>query len=321
MKILGLGGSGHDFSACICVDGKIENFIADERITRIKHSFIIGNQTKIKDMMSVKYLMDMLETKIEDMDIIVKNNILSPYFYSDIQRKTILSINHHLAHAASAFYTSEYNEADILVVDGGGDQDEEGMIESISFWHGKGSQIEKIDSFAGRLVSREVFFDFSMPSHNSIGGFYHAATIMLGFGTFDEGTVMALASYGNSKKYYKILKEYILYGKQGQFLFDDIGYLALKKSIERAQGFQEKADIAAAVQKITEEALIVATQSIKKLSGSENLCIAGGVALNSVANYKIYSSGIYNNIFIPPMVADDGTSIGAALYAWNYLEK
>jgi carbamoyltransferase len=321
MYILGLGGSGHDFSACICNEYNILGYIEDERITRKKHSFYRGNMNTISKMSSAFYLCEKIGIELEDIDYVIVNNILLNDFYSKyFDKNNVISINHHLAHAFSAFYPSEYEEAAILIIDGAGDMIEDNIYETISFWRGNSEGIHNINTFLGKVVSTNIYNDACIPVENSIGGFYRVITKLLGFGLFDEGKTMGLASYGNDK-YYDVMKSLISINKDGSFIISSNSYKEIINLSRNIITFQEKADFAFAAQKITNEAVLNAAIALKKISGCNNLCIAGGVALNSVANYEIYKNGLFKNIFIQPAAGDSGTAIGAALYGLNMVKS
>lgn len=314
MFILGLGGSGHDFSACICNDKQVIGYIEDERITRLKHSFFLGNENTISKMSSVFYLCDKFGISLSDIKIIVKNNLLMDIFYSKfIPERNIFSIGHHYAHACSAYYPSEFSESAILVVDGAGDPFDEDHSETISFWYGNGDYIENLYTHTGKVLSKDIYIDYSMPYENSIGGLYRVVTKLIGFGLFDEGKTMGLAPYGTDR-YYKKMRSLVEFVDNGSVNISSGSYKHIIEMGKKIHSFQEKADFAFAVQKITNEAIIHAASFLKSITGSNNICIAGGVALNSAANYQLYKKYLFKNYFVQPASGDSGTSIGAALY-------
>jgi carbamoyltransferase len=321
MYILGLGGSGHDFSACVCDNDKILGFIEDERITRIKHSFFLGNDKKISEMSSVFYLCNMLGIELSEFELVIANNIIKEEFYNQyIPHDKVIKINHHLSHASSAYFPSEFKSSAILIIDGAGDSYEEGLSETVSLWYGEDKRIINLLTHKGRVVPYEVYTDFSLPFENSIGGMYRVVTNLIGFGLFDEGKTMGIASYG-SDKYYKQMRNLVDYDENGMFLMPIESYKKLIEMGSRLNTFQDKADFSYAAQKITNESVVNAAKTVKKLTGSENICIAGGVALNSVANYAIYKSKLFKHFFIQPAAGDDGTSIGASLYGAYQLKQ
>jgi len=316
MIVIGYGGSGHDFSTCIFKDDRLISLIEDERILRQKHSFFPGMGKTLLKTPALHYNLERTGIRMEDADFIVANSSLEPYYYARTTRRgDIHFITHHLSHAASAFYPSNFDEAAILIVDGAGDSDESGVLDSISLWVGNGNAIEHIVSHGGRPISRKDYGEKIDPTEHSIGGFYHIVTHLVDFGPFDQGKTMGLAPYGTDK-YYRELRQFVDYGDEGRFLFSLEQLDALLAYGERLplDRFNVRADLAWAAQKIVEEAVIHAASYLKKVTGLNNICIAGGVALNSVANYKLYKTGLFKQFFIQPAAGDNGTSIGAAYY-------
>lgn len=321
MIVIGYGGSGHDFSTCIFKDDRLISFIEDERILRKKHSFFNGMGTALMKTPALKYTLEDTGLSMDDADYIVANRSLEQYYYIRTpRRKEIHFINHHLAHAASAFLPSSFNNAAIMILDGAGDSDVEGRLDSISLWAGDGNQIEHIVSHGGRPVSRKQYGEKIDPTEHSIGGFYHIVTHLVGFGPFDQGKTMGLAPYGTDK-YYRELRKYVDFGEEGSFVFtlDQLNELLQFGERLDLQSFEERANLAWAAQQIAEEAVIHTAAYLKKVTGLDKICIAGGVALNSVANYKLYKTGMFKQFFIQPAAGDNGTSIGAAYYGAHIL--
>lgn len=320
MIVFGYGGTGHDFSTCIFKDNKIAGFIEDERILREKHAVSSKAAVRLLNNESLSYCQEQAGISIEEADYIVANSSIKSYYISRKPRKgDIHMINHHLSHASSTFYPSDFEEAAILVIDGSGISDNEHERDTISMWHGNGKNIKKILSHTGRSLDEKKYKGVIYPDENSIGAFYHIITHLVGFGGFNEGKTMGLAPYGTDK-YYKFFREMIDFGDEGKFLLsentiDEIVSLRDKMNIK---DFQERADIAWAAQAITEDAVIHSAKYLKKVSDSNNICLAGGVILNSVANYKLYKTGLFKNFFIQPAAGDNGTAIGAAYWgAYN----
>ena len=311
-----MGGSGHDFSTCIFQDTKLISMIEDERVLRKKHSFFSGMGKALLKMPAYNYCLEETNLTIEDMDYIVANSSLENYYYIRNKRKDeIVFINHHLSHACSAFYPSDFDNAAILVIDGGGLSDEEGMTDSTSLWVGNGNKIEPIVIHGGKTLNRKAYNEVIDIAENSLGIFYHVVTHVCGFGALEEGKTMGLAPYGTDK-YYKRIRSLVDYGPEGSFIcpLESLDELLVIKEEMNQNSFEERADIAWAGQKIVEEAVIHSATYLKSMTNCENICIAGGVALNSVANYKLYKTGMFKNYFIQPAAGDNGTSIGAAYY-------
>ncbi len=233
----------------------------------------------------------------------------------------LLFPEHHLSHAASAFYPSPYEEAAILTIDGVGEW------ATTSICHGKGKDIK---------VLKELHFP------HSVGLLYSAFTYFLGFKVNSgEYKLMGLAPYGNPlsdnvKRFRKIILENLVDLKEdgsvwlNQDYFDYAAGLRMvhEKKWEKLFGFacrkseanleQVHCDLGLAIQQLTEEIVLKMAQEAKRLTGSDNLCMAGGVALNCVANGKLLHSKIFKNIYIQPAAGDAGGALGAAL-AGNYL--
>jgi carbamoyltransferase len=240
----------------------------------------------------------------------------------------IHQVEHHRSHLASAFFASPYDEAALLSIDGSGD------FTSTMIGIGKGNTIEVIDSI-----------DFPV----SVGTFYTSFTQFLGFPHYgDEYKVMGLAPYGEPKyvdkirdvihflpnglftwnqKYFKSAKDVVVtYGDDhipfvGNLFtpyFEEKFGKARRKEDELTQYHK---DIAASVQRFTEELIFHIVNHLQKRTGLKNLCIAGGVAQNSVANGKILANSGFRNLYIPSAGHDAGISMGSALYVYNQVLK
>ncbi|MGZ5280704.1 MAG: carbamoyltransferase family protein, partial [Bacteroidia bacterium] len=243
----------------------------------------------------------------------------------DKRKLKLLFPEHHLSHAASCFYPSKFDEAAILTIDGVG----EWATASIGI--GRGNKIE---------ILKELHFP------DSLGLLYSAFTYYLGFKVNSgEYKLMGLAPYGNRNA--EAVNEYILIIKKTLAEVKDDGSLKLNqeyftyatglrmvpdKKWQNLFGFpvrkstdellQQHCDLALAIQIFTEEVVLKMGAHAKAITGMENLCMAGGVALNSVVNGKIYNSGLFKDIFIQPASGDAGGALGAALAAYHiYFDK
>lgn len=241
-------------------------------------------------------------------------------------RTKIHNIEHHRAHLASAFFASPFDEAAILSIDGSGD------FSTTMLATGKGNKIEVIDSV-----------DFP----HSIGIFYTAMTQFLGFPHYgDEYKVMGLAPYGKPL-YIDKLKQLVKLSDDGLFGLDLSYFRATKSGVVSygsdnipvvAQLFDEKftelfgkprskneelseyhKDLAASVQRFTEEIIFHILNHLQTKTGLKNICIAGGVAQNSVANGKIIANTKFENVYIPSAGHDAGISMGSALFVYNHM--
>lgn len=217
-------------------------------------------------------------------------------------------VEHHLAHAASAHFPSPFDEAAILSIDGIGETSCTLMA------HGVGTRIKKV---------KEVFYP------ESLGFFYEEITTFLGFQrNHDEYKVMALAAYGKPR-YYENLKNLIIRTQDGGY---EVKIDFRRSSLLGAQELHRElgaprlwgaplnerhADIAASAQKILEETVLHMVSWLRKSGGTENLCLAGGVALNCVLTERIRQESGFKRVWIQPAANDAGTALGAALWVWH----
>ena len=359
MIILGINAYHADSSAAIFVDGIMIAATEEERFTRIKHwagfpsnaikfclkevgvsleevdYICVGRDPKAKLWNKAMYVLKILTRKntlIFDRLINSKKLVsleselanLSGLNVNKIKPK-IRYIEHHRSHLASAFFASPFDEAAILSIDGSGD------FTTTMIAVGKGNKIEILDSI-----------DFPV----SAGLFYTAFTQYLGFPHYgDEYKVMGLAPYGNPL-YVEEIRKIIKFIENG--LFDwDADYFASPNQIRLAYDGniptisvlyadkmekvfgparkigevlnQKHKDIAASVQKVCEELILHILNHLQKRTGLKNICIAGGVAQNSVANGKILEFSSFENLYIPSAGHDAGISMGCALYTYNHL--
>jgi len=352
INILGISAFYHDSAAALIQDGEIIAAAQEERFSRIKHdlrypknainyvlkegkiqlnqidqiiffekpflkferlletylafapkgfkSFSLAMPEWLREkLFQKKYLFDLLKEQDEK--------------FNDI--KKIKFSEHHFSHAASAFYPSPFEEAIILTLDGVGEW------ATTTIAHGKGNQIK---------ILKEIYFP------HSLGLLYSAFTYYTGFKVNSgEYKVMGLAPYG--KPIYKelILKNLIDLKDDGSFRldmsyfnfatgltmtnkkFDDLFGEPARKSEEELLT-QFHMDIAASVQSITEEVVLRLAKNIAREYKIKNLCMAGGVALNCVANGKILKDKIFENIWVQPAAGDAGGSLGAALGYWYH---
>lgn len=325
MYILGLGGSLHDFSACLMRDDEILVAIEEERITRQKHAInkneleraIVNNQLwKFTQSVpnntlkaSVEYCLEYAGIDYADIDLVVTtdSNIFLPVVNSF---EHMVIMNHHMSHIASAYYASGYEEAAILVVDGRGSKvsyNDKMGYESVTLAFAKKNRIEILDKILD----------------HSIGHFYSAVTLAIGFGILEDGKTMGLSSYGTDTYLKEMNKCYCVKEGRVEFLWklnEVKSFISNKlKDVAEEDLFQARADMAYAAQKIIEDMLCYYANRLYKETGCNKLCIAGGVALNSVANGIVYKKLSFSDIFIPPAAGDNGLAFGCALYGANYL--
>lgn len=348
MKILGVSAFYHDSAAALVDNGVILSAAQEERFSRIKHDSSFPEK-------AINYCLSKSNVKLSEVDAVVFydkpflkfERILETYlafaprgfisfqkslpvwlkeklFQKSLLLENLKSIDsnfndakllfseHHMSHAASAFYPSPFDKAAVLVLDGVG----EWSTTSLAIGNGSSLQIEK-----------ELRFP------HSLGLLYSAFTYYTGFKVNSgEYKLMGLAPYGEPVFYDLILNHLMDLKEDGSFklnlkYFDYCTHLKMtNRNFDELFGGPARAphekitqhhmNLAASIQKVTEEVLIRLTRSIAKETGLENLCLAGGVALNCVANGKIYRDGKFKNIWIQPAAGDAGGAIGAALSAF-----
>lgn len=359
MYILGLNAYHGDSSASIMKNGEVIAASEEERFRRIKHwagfpseavKFCLkeaGITVKdidyitisrdpsanihkkllhaAKNLVSAKSLIDRLSNtrKVANVKEELSQALGVPV--SDIKAE-VKNIEHHRSHMASAFFASPFDEAAILSIDGFGD------FTSTMIGIGRGKKIEVLDS---------VIYP------HSVGVFYTAFTQYLGFDKYgDEYKVMGLAPYGSptmveqlrdvlifkdnglfelNTKYFRHVKEGVQMSWEGGepnigSIFSDYLVEKFGKAREKQEELtQYHKDLAASVQRITEELIFHILNHLQKRTGLKNICIAGGVAQNSVANGKVLQQTTFENLYIPSAGHDAGTALGSSLYLYNHI--
>ncbi|MFW2555396.1 carbamoyltransferase [Aliarcobacter butzleri] len=277
-------------------------------------SFLMSMPIWLKDKLFLKEtLAREFKSLYEELNPNLKNNEYRNFKTNIFQK--IMFGEHHQSHASSAFYPSPYEESAILTIDGVGEWT------TTSLAYGKGNSIEFL---------KEISFP------HSLGLLYSAFTYYLGFKVNSgEYKVMGLAPYGKPI-YSKIIKDYLIDIKEdGSFKLDmsyfnyTTGLTMTNNKFNKLFGSsprnregeltQREMDLAASLQDVTEEIILKLAKHAKEVTGSKNLCLAGGVALNCVANGKLLKENIFENIWIQPASGDAGGSLGGA-YAIYYQE-
>lgn len=268
-----------------------------------------------------EYCLKAANLKLEDIDLIIGNDFLHPFYFTKYKNDIVL-INHHLAHASSAFFPSNFKESAILVADGCGSKDELGQHETITYYYGIDNSIKELKKNYG-FSSKPT----TLLVENSLGAFYSEVTRELGFGIRNEGKTMGLAPYGNDvlvKDFYQFYRV----DNDGNFFQTTDQLMDMKLFIKnilsnkyKEEKFNIMANIAFAIQFHLEEIMIKLANYLYSRYPSKNLCLAGGIFLNSVMNNKILESTPFEKIFIQPAAGDAGTAIGSALYAYHVLQK
>ncbi len=352
-SILGISAFYHDSAACILMDGKIIAAAQEERFTRKKHDpnyphnaieFVLKYANlKLSEVDQIVFFEKpflkferLLETYVafapkgfvsfaKAMPLWIKEKLFQKNLLFNKLKKhdenyksdeNIFFSDHHLSHAASAFFPSPFNEAVILTADGVG----EWATTTVAV--GKNETLE---------IKKEIHFP------HSLGLLYSAFTYYTGFKVNSgEYKLMGLAPYG-TPIYEDKVKQLFDLKEDGTFRLDQkyfnyaTGLTMTNEKFHNLFGQKPRnpqnekitqfhMDIAASIQKVTEEIMIKLAKSIQEEYGIKNLCLAGGVALNCVANGKILKEKIFDNIWIQPAAGDAGGSLGAALALW-YIDQ
>lgn len=355
MKILGISAYYHDSAAAITVDGNIIAAAQEERFTRKKHDasfpshavafcleyagLSLGELDAVvfydKPFLKFERLLETyygfapkgLVSFWKAIPVWIKEKLFLKKLIKDELKKLgkpnwkatkLLFPDHHLSHAASTFYPSPFEEAAILTLDGVGEW------ATASICQGKGKEIK---------VLRELRFP------HSLGLLYSAFTYFLGFRVNSgEYKLMGLAPYGNAgspevARYKDIIFHELIDLKEDGSLWLNQRYFNYAVGLRMAKdmlwetlfGFprrepeseleQKHCDLGLAIQEVTEEIVLRMAREAQRLTGARHLCLAGGVALNCVANGKLQSAGIFEEVFIVPAAGDAGGALGAALAA------
>jgi carbamoyltransferase len=348
MNILGINWGEHDNAAALLQDGNVTAAVEEERFSRAKHAHFsfpgrassycmsTGNITPADtDIVAASFnpataigsglgyaIRNFPHSNFIGLAEIVRRvwyaaaKPYSRYSLKFPEHTKFITVPHHMAHAASAFFMSDFDEAAILVVDG--------MAEwaTTSLYHAQGNNIKPLGSI-------------NFP--HSLGFYYAAFTEYMGFEPFDgEYKVMGMAAYGDPDRFRSELSDIVCLSDNKYRL--NLKYFNFQKDYGRTTWYspymitnfgpvnthtgmppQLYLDIAAGVQQRLEDTLFHLITCLQQKTGSRNLCLAGGVALNSVANGKIVQQGLFDRIFIQPAANDAGCALGAALYAHHSL--
>jgi carbamoyltransferase len=326
---------GHDSAAVLLVDGEVVAGAAEERFSRKKH-------TGDFPICAIQYCLNTAGIQAADLDEIAHGFDYSPYraaFLMDrasaeqydqvFSREKLLAemkqylpgfpaskvfqVNHHLAHAASAFYTSGWNECLVVVLDGMGEN------QSVTAYRAHGNEIDKLQEISAK---------------DSIGILYSVITLHLGFDfNSDEYKIMGLAPYGDPSRYRHFFEQNIELLTNGTIKIpilrlneqrdDRENYGATRRYLEEhliasrapdSEITDDHRDVAAALQECLDKVMLHICGHFGRATGLRKLAMAGGVALNCTANGRLLQSGIFDEIYVQPAAGDDGTALGAALW-------
>jgi carbamoyltransferase len=331
---------GHDAAAALLIDGKLVAAAAQERFNRKKHAADFPVD-------AMGYCLSAANIEIEDVDEIAHAFDYLPYreiysldpvsskLYSEVLAKDALltqlrrylptfspervhSVGHHLAHAASAAYTSGWDECLVVV------NDAMGEVQSLTVYHFSEGHFKKL---------REI------PASDSIGILYSIVTLHLGFDfNSDEYKIMGLAPYGQAERFRPFFEKIVELRPDGSIR---IPILRLNRSREERENYvatrayfddhlirrrapdeeitADCRDVAAALQECLDRVILHVCGHFRKQTGLKQIALAGGVALNCTANGKLVDSGLFDEVYIQPAAGDDGAALGAALYraSWH----
>jgi len=356
MLILGVSAYYHDSAACLVRDGEIVAAAQEERFTRKKHdSGFPRHAVQYCLRQGGLELTDLTHIVFYDKPLLKYERLLETYlafaprgigsfiaampvwikekmFLKDLLRKELVALTggvektslprilfteHHESHAASAFYPSPFDRAAILCMDGVGEW------ATTSAWIGEGNQITPL---------------WEIPFPHSLGLLYSAFTYYTGFKVNSgEYKVMGLAPYGEPK-YVRAIYDHLIDVKPDGTFRLNIEYFNYCTGLTMTNGrfdslfdgpprkpesplTQREMDLARSVQDVTEEVMLRLAQSLHRETGLQNLCLAGGVALNCVGNGRLLREGPFAGLWIQPAAGDAGGAVGAALAAWYGYEK
>ncbi|MGX5820337.1 carbamoyltransferase family protein [Chitinophaga lutea] len=350
MYTLGINAAFHDSAACLLKDGQLLAAAEDERFTHIKHGkrpipfsayelpfhaidyCLRTAGIHLKEVDHIAYSFDpflLMEQSGDDISLPLRprekkfrekwkspwdplflnaianapgqledgapHHLMTRFQGTRLRQGQWHFVEHHLSHAASAFLPSPYEEAAVLTIDGRGE------TATTTFSIGAGNRMERL-------------LQVDMP--HSLGLLYEQVTSYLGFQhSSDEYRVMALASYGDPE-YADVFREMIHLMDDGAYMIDDEQFaVVFGPARKRGEAFtMQHFNIARSLQLVLEESVLFLSQRLKDQTGADNLCFAGGVALNCVLNAAIRDAGIFRNVWVQPAAGDAGTALGAAMW-------
>ncbi len=344
MIVLGINSVYHESAAAIVVDGHVRAAVEEERFNRVKHGKPADVDTAdVLPVQSIAFCLNTTGLTPADIDFIAysfdparrqsgfQTDFLGrpndwgtvegeqlfingvrrvPVAISELLNRDFTEsfewVSHHLAHAASVYFPSGFENAAVMVIDGIGE------ASTVMLATGKGNTLNAIDS---------------VPFPNSLGFLWEKLSKFLGFSEYDAAKVMGLAGYGKPDFYVAAFDELIEISETGfnvradllRFRDDDLEHLSNLFGAPRRREDpieQRHYDIAAALQQRNDQAVLAVANHLYSMHASDSLCFAGGVALNCVTNSLLKEEGPFENIYIPPAPHDAGGAVGAALYTY-----
>jgi carbamoyltransferase len=334
LNILGINSVYHESSAALLVDGELVAAVEEERFNRIKHGkeANFDNPHQFPER-AIRFCLDYAGLTPDDIDHFaysfdpdIRRKKFIPEWWNPKWEETFLLrlgqvrdvadelfrrqlrqkfhfVPHHLAHAASAYFPSGFDRAAILNVDGIGE------VAGSTLMKATGTNIQTVD-------------EFDYP--DSLGFLWEVMSGYVGFSPYDASKVMGLAAYGNPEVFRRQFQSMLKVGKDDyaigpEFMgfhvdkFSKIEGLFGPAREQDGEMLPHHANVAAALQEATDEAIMAIVRRLKKKVPVDKLCIAGGVALNCVTNEVVRKSGVFSEVFIPSAPHDAGTAIGAAM--------
>lgn len=312
----------HDAAAVIIQDGEVIAGIEEERLNRIKHTNKIWHS-------AVRFCLEQANTTLEELDQIaiyvsepfldeslkqlrlIKSEMAAvedgramyQYLFKrefgvDVPRDKFTFVNHHLAHAATAYYMSGYQQSLVLTIDGSGDNVSTTVVDV------QGNNFNTL---------------MTKPVQQSLGFFYLDVIRFLGYQIFDEYKVMGLAPYGDASRFAEKLASFYTLLPDGDYTLHREKIVSLYEDLAPRHGDQPfeqiHKDLAAALQVALETIVMHMLKHFQQATGHQRLALAGGVGQNSSMNGKIMHSGLFKQVFAPSFAADSGCAFGAAMYA------
>lgn len=343
MYVLGINAVFHESAACLLDGGRIVAAAEEERFTRRKHAKTPRSDNPDElPWHAMRFCLAEAGIDLSRVDHVAYSSDPRRWRQFDAQgpfgwvaefaakirevpealrlmgfRGQFHWVDHHTAHAASAFYPSPFDEAAVLTVDGIGDGN------STASLLGAGVRLSPIQE---------------VESPHSLGFLWELVSMLLGFDIYDATKIMGLAAYGDPARFAEPFRRLIRPLPGGLFTVDSratqfwlldyqtpSGYFQglerlfeVKRRVDGEELAQVHRDIAAALQQRTDEVVLHVANHLHEKTRSENLCVAGGVALNCVTNECVFERGPFARLFVPPAAHDAGTAIGAALFAWHH---
>ena len=328
----------HNGAVCLLEGDKIVAAVQEERLTGLKRDRI----RNLDECLALRYCLDAAGIGVDDLDMIVGS-----YFSGDLQSGTnvirqgwsgqFLSIPHHLAHAFGVFAQSGFEDASVLVIDGQGGladylpQSERVNIkeaeapvigrpaEIISIYRADSSGVHCLEKHVGEWMPNMQQLRRSQPmqTFGSLGGMYSSASHQIFGEAMDAGKVMGLAAFGQRTL---ATEDFFTITADGRFIFKETVPLKYAGIGHWPDNEIENQNLATSVQHALEDAIHLLVEHTRELGDSRNLCYAGGVALNAVANEQIIQRRYFDDVYIMAAAEDSGTAIGAAYYGLQQLE-